>query len=354
MTTQTILDIVVILLLVPTIVYAIILNRRLVALRRSRDELGRIVASFNDATMRAEAGIPKLKKATTEANQTLKDRVDKAQTLRDDLAFMVQRAEELANRLEAGVKAARVDVGTAPTAPVSAAASTYGAAAPAPARGPAGRTTPTTTPAGTPGNTVATPAVAEATPPAPMLIYTAAVDLSVRRAEMTATLDRVVDLAYAMGGYLVQRTDAQVQVRVPSSRFREGVRRVEELADVLHRSINAQDVSEEFNDLEVRLTNLRAVRHRLEEFLARAANVAEALRVEQELERVTQEMDRIEGRMHFLRARATFSLVTVTAHPRSEAVVAPDPLPGPSVRRPLDLPVQWLELLGLGRLLQIR
>lgn len=134
MTTQTILDLVVILLLVPTIVYAIILNRRLVALRRSRDELGRIVASFNDATMRAEAGIPKLKKATTEANQTLKDRVDKAQTLRDDLAFMVQRAEELANRLEASVKSARVDANAAPAAP-AASASTYGAAAPAPIRG---------------------------------------------------------------------------------------------------------------------------------------------------------------------------------------------------------------------------
>jgi len=219
------------------------------------------------------------------------------------------------------------------------------------ARGPAGRTTPA--PGGA-ANNVTAPAVAEATPPAPMLIYTAAVDVSVRRAEITATLDRVVDLAYSMGGYLVQRTDAQVQVRVPSARFREGVRRVEELAEVLHRTINAQDVSEEFNDLEVRLTNLRAVRRRLEEFLARAANVAEALRVAQELERVTQEMDRIEGRMRFLRARATFSLVTVTAHPRSEVVVAPDPLPGSAVRRPLDLPVVWLERLGLGRLLQLR
>lgn len=223
--------------------------------------------------------------------------------------------------------------------------------APATARGPAGRTTPA--PGGA-ANNVTAPAVAEATPPAPMLIYTAAVDVSVRRAEITATLDRVVDLAYSMGGYLVQRTDAQVQVRVPSARFREGVRRVEELAEVLHRTINAQDVSEEFNDLEVRLTNLRAVRRRLEEFLARAANVAEALRVAQELERVTQEMDRIEGRMRFLRARATFSLVTVTAHARSEVVVAPDPLPGSAVRRPLDLPVVWLERLGLGRLLQLR
>lgn len=221
------------------------------------------------------------------------------------------------------------------------------------AHGPAGRATPATTTPATPG-TPPPGGVAEAQAPAPMLIYTAAVDLSVRRAEVTTTLDRVVDLAYSMGGYLVQRTDTQVQVRVPSARFREGVRRVEELADVLHRSINAEDVSEEFNDLEVRLANLRVVRRRLEEFMARAANVAEALRVEQELERVTREIDRIEGRMRFLRARATFSLVTVTAHPRSEAVVAPDPVAGPAVRRPLDLPVDWLDRLGIGRLLQIR
>jgi hypothetical protein len=104
-----ILDVVVILLLVPTIVYAIILNRRLTALRRSREELSKVVNSFNEATMRAEAGIPKLKKATTEANHTLKDRVEKAQTLRDDLAFMIERAEELASRLEGAVRAARTE-----------------------------------------------------------------------------------------------------------------------------------------------------------------------------------------------------------------------------------------------------
>jgi hypothetical protein len=107
MTTDSILDIVVILLLIPTIIYAIILNRRLTALRKSRDELSKVVNSFNEATMRAEAGIPKLKKATSEANLSLKDRVEKAQTLRDDLAFMIERAEELAGRLENGVRAAR-------------------------------------------------------------------------------------------------------------------------------------------------------------------------------------------------------------------------------------------------------
>ena len=126
MTISTILDVVVILLLLPTIVYAVVLNRKLSALRKSREELSKVVNSFNEATMRAEAGIPKLKKATTEANQTLKDRVDKAQTLRDDLAFMIERAEELAARLEGAVRAARVE-GTPALAP-----NTYAAATPAP------------------------------------------------------------------------------------------------------------------------------------------------------------------------------------------------------------------------------
>jgi hypothetical protein len=106
MTLETILNLIVIVLLVPTIVYAVILNRRLTALRTSRDELAKVVGSFNDATLRAEAGIPKLKKATTEANLALKDRVEKAQTLRDDLAFMIERAEELATRLEGAVRTA--------------------------------------------------------------------------------------------------------------------------------------------------------------------------------------------------------------------------------------------------------
>lgn len=143
MTTDSILDIVVILLLIPTIVYAIILNRRLTALRKSRDELSKVVNSFNEATMRAEAGIPKLKKATTEANGLLKDRVEKAQTLRDDLAFMIERAEELAGRLEGAVRNARsegVGAHTAPSQPVTApgARATYAdvpARSPAPAAG---------------------------------------------------------------------------------------------------------------------------------------------------------------------------------------------------------------------------
>jgi uncharacterized phage infection (PIP) family protein YhgE len=128
MTLETILNLLVIALLIPTIIFAVILNRRLSALRKSRDELAKVVANFNDATLRAEAGIPKLKKATNEASMALKDRVEKAQSLRDDLAFMIERAEEMASKLETGVRVARSEASFGVTA-----GQPQAAAAPAPA-----------------------------------------------------------------------------------------------------------------------------------------------------------------------------------------------------------------------------
>jgi len=134
---KVVLDIVVSALMIATIVYATRLNRRLAALRKNRDDLARTILAFNEATVRAESSIPKLRKAAEEAGQALQERVEKAQSLRDDLAFMIERADTMANRLESAVRSARVDGG----APAAAARGGAGAtaAAPAPARPAAGR-----------------------------------------------------------------------------------------------------------------------------------------------------------------------------------------------------------------------
>lgn len=102
-----ILDVIVIVLLVPTIVYAVILNNRLAFLRKNREELARMIAAFNEATARAETGIPRLRKATEEAAKSIQEKVDRAQMLRDDLAFMVERAEATATRVEGAVRQGR-------------------------------------------------------------------------------------------------------------------------------------------------------------------------------------------------------------------------------------------------------
>lgn len=110
MNISIILDILVISLLVPTIIFAVILNNRLSILRKNREELVRLVAAFNDATVRAESGIPRLRKASEDASKALQEKVERAQILRDDLAFMIERADTSAGRLETSVKQARGEI----------------------------------------------------------------------------------------------------------------------------------------------------------------------------------------------------------------------------------------------------
>lgn len=106
---KVVLDLVVSVLLTATIGYAWMLNKRLSSLRKNRDDLAKTILAFNDATVRAESSIPKLRKAAEEAGLTLQERVEKAQSLRDDLAFMIERADTMANRLENAVRSARTD-----------------------------------------------------------------------------------------------------------------------------------------------------------------------------------------------------------------------------------------------------
>lgn len=117
---KIILDLLVSVLLIATIGYAVMLNQRLSSLRKNRDDLAKIIVSFNDATVRAETAIPKLRKAAEDAGQSLQERVEKAQSLRDDLAFMIERADTMANRLENGVRSARTEVRTGGSAPAPA------------------------------------------------------------------------------------------------------------------------------------------------------------------------------------------------------------------------------------------
>ncbi len=105
-----ILDVVVAILLMVTIGYAVVLNKRLGNLRRDKAELEKLALGFNDATTRAEDGIAELK-ATTDL---LQGRIDKAESLRDDLVFLVDRGSSAADRLEEQVRVARDEAGVVP------------------------------------------------------------------------------------------------------------------------------------------------------------------------------------------------------------------------------------------------
>jgi len=224
-----------------------------------------------------------------------------------------------------------------------------------PATPPAGANRPTQ-PTPTGGKRVEGPSDdGTAKPAAPLLIYTGGLGMEVAdQPAIAPTIDKIIDLAEGMGGYLGSRTDTSVTIRVPSARFRDALTAIEKLGDVKRRNVNAQDVSEEYHDLEVRLANLKSVQKRLQEFLARAQNVSDALQVERELERIGREIDQIEGRMRFLRARATFSTITVDLSPKSKNQIVANGGTPPPPPRGIELPIDWIARVGLESLMTLR
>ena len=87
-------------LLVPTIIYAYRLNKSLNILRQNQSSLAKLVEALNEATFKAENSIPKLKSVTEHSSEDLKEVVDCAKELKDDLLFINERADNLADRLE--------------------------------------------------------------------------------------------------------------------------------------------------------------------------------------------------------------------------------------------------------------
>ncbi|UJR81303.1 DUF4349 domain-containing protein [Sandaracinus amylolyticus] len=178
----------------------------------------------------------------------------------------------------------------------------------------------------------------------PLLIYTALMHLAVY--EVAESQERIVAATRELGGFVFTQADDRLVVRVPAPRFHALIEQVEQAGDVEHREVQAQDVSEEFHDVDIRIRNLEAMRRRVETLLAQAQTVEDALRVEQQLQRITEELERLRGRQRFLADRIAFSTVTVLFRPRPRELLGQPDI--------FQLPFPWLDQLGLATLLDLR
>jgi chemotaxis regulatin CheY-phosphate phosphatase CheZ len=93
------------------------LDRMLRAVRADRVALQQGADGLGEASRQAEAALMRLRATTELAGRQVAERVAGAEAIREDLRYLVERAESLADRLEAAVQQARPLAGAAtPTA----------------------------------------------------------------------------------------------------------------------------------------------------------------------------------------------------------------------------------------------
>ncbi len=105
---QWLLESALLILLAATLVHAIRLERALGVLKRDRAVLEELVEGFNESTRQAESGIERLRSAADGAGRQMARQIEVGQRLRDDLNFLADRSDKLAERLEHAVRSARM------------------------------------------------------------------------------------------------------------------------------------------------------------------------------------------------------------------------------------------------------
>ena len=118
---------------------------------------------------------------------------------------------------------------------------------------------------------------------------------------------------------------ASIELRLPAARYDEALAGLRPIGKIETVASNAQDVGEEFVDVNARVANARRLEARLVSLLAtRTGKLEDVLAVERELARVREEIERFEGRLRYLRTRVSTSTLLVTVHERAP-LVSTDP-----------------------------
>jgi hypothetical protein len=176
-----------------------------------------------------------------------------------------------------------------------------------------------------------------------MLIYSGRLAMAV--ADVESSVQATQKLAEEVGGYMLTMSSNAITIRVPAKQFFPVLERLKALGQTISKNISAQDVTDEYVDLQLRLKNAEALRDRLVAILEKAANVKDTLEVERELNRVREEIERIKGRLAQLDKLIAYSTIEV-----SFAQAQDQPA---KIRRP-ETPFPWLDRLGVESVLDIR
>jgi hypothetical protein len=148
------------------------------------------------------------------------------------------------------------------------------------------------------------------------------------------------------GGQLESRSGREIVVAVPFGRLEAALARLAAVGAELGRDVDAIDLADQVLETEARRRSARAALERLLAFRpAGPPDTGGAIHLEQERARLGQEIGALEARLHGLEQRAAAARVRVVLEVAGEPVA--EALPRHK------LPVPWLQLLGLPRLVDL-
>jgi Domain of unknown function (DUF4349) len=154
------------------------------------------------------------------------------------------------------------------------------------------------------------------------------VDIQMLVADTTRAAREAELLAASLGGYVANSTlqrqndllHYSITLRVPVERLDAALERIRRLGEQIEReSVRSEDVTEQFVDLEARLTTLRATERELLELLSeareRGQKLEDVMAVYRELTEIRTSVEQIQGQLKALTTLTTLSTINLELLP---------------------------------------
>jgi len=155
-----------------------------------------------------------------------------------------------------------------------------------------------------------------------MIIKTGTMGIEVEKYDDAAL--KVNEIAKKYGGYVSNTTSSQnssgkkqgtLTLKVPADKYEALVAETCTLGKVMSQNINANDVTEQYVDLEARLKTQKELEQRLIKLLAeKTARLTDVVEVEQKLASVRQVIESIDGKMRYMRNQSEMSTLTLSLY----------------------------------------
>lgn len=115
-----------------------------------------------------------------------------------------------------------------------------------------------------------------------------------------------------------------LKIRIPSVNFEKLISSLENGKDeIKSKNILTRDVTEEYVDIESRLSNKRDYLNRYKALLSKAATVKDILAIEENIRTLQEEIESQQGRLNYLKDQVSFSTLNITLFKEKEYIEQP-------------------------------
>ncbi len=161
------------------------------------------------------------------------------------------------------------------------------------------------------------------------LIYNA--DLNIEVADLASARKQVEELVKTSEGYVLSFSDrtnpdlrgGDFQVKVPAGQLQSFIDELEKMELIsFERSIRAEDVGEEYVDLQARLKVKQAVEARMIELMEKATSSGDLIAFAVKLGDIQVEIETLKGRIQYIDRNVAFSTVNISLFERLYGVPA--------------------------------